>query len=317
MSIYTGYIYNITNEINGHTYIGKTNNLVRRWKEHCYGNGRTAILDKAFKKYGLEHFVFDIIAQIPFDNIEELNAVLNQLEAYYIALYDTFNNGYNATAGGDGTSFYHHSEETKKKISQSQIGKTLSEEHKEKCRVANLGNHHTDKAKKAIRQALLHRDYSIYDRVANKLKGRTRDHEMIMKAAKKRRKPVLQYDLQGNFIKEYPGIKFVDGFEGKNISACCHGKLISTQGYIWRYKECEEIPKNIDIPIKRANMKKAVCQYSKSGEYITEYSSITEAAKAVGTTANKICQCLKGTQKTSKGFMWKYKKEVEVKDAVQ
>lgn len=255
---YTGYIYSITNEINGHTYIGKTNDLVRRWKEHCYGHGGTAILNKAFKKYGIEYFVFDIIAQIPFDNIEELNNVLSQLEVYYIALYDTFNNGYNATAGGDGISFYHHSEETKRKISQSQVGKILSEEHKEKCRIANLGNHHTDKAKKAIRQALLHRDHSIYDNIANKLKGRTRDHEMIMKAAKKRRKPVLQYDLQGNFVREYPGVKFVNGFEGKSISACCRGKLGSTQGYIWRFKETEDFPKKIEVNIKRTTYKKEV-----------------------------------------------------------
>lgn len=255
---YTGYIYSITNEINGHTYIGKTNDLVRRWKEHCYGHGGTAILNRAFKKYGIEHFVFDIVAQIPFDNIEELNNVLSQLEVYYITLYDTFNNGYNATAGGDGISFYHHSEETKEKLRQIQKEKWLNPELRNKMATAAVGYHHTEDARNRITQALLHRNPSIYDRIANRLKGRTRDHEMIMKAAKKRRKPVLQYDLQGNFIQEYPGIKFVEGFEGKNISACCHGKLGSTQGYIWRFKEAEDFPKKIEVNIKRTTYKKEV-----------------------------------------------------------
>ena len=48
--MYIGYIYKITNKINGKSYIGKTNNIIRRWKEHKYGHGGTAILSKAFIK---------------------------------------------------------------------------------------------------------------------------------------------------------------------------------------------------------------------------------------------------------------------------
>lgn len=50
--MYIGYIYKITNKINGKSYIGKTNNLIRRWNEHKSGKGGTAILSKAFIKYG-------------------------------------------------------------------------------------------------------------------------------------------------------------------------------------------------------------------------------------------------------------------------
>ena len=258
MSEYTGYIYSITNEINGKSYIGKTNDLVRRWKEHYYGKDNTAILNNTFKKYGLEHFVFDIVAQIPFDSIEELNDVLAQLEMYYIELYDIYHNGYNATIGGDGISGYKQSPETTEKIRQANLGRTLTEEHKAKCRITNLGNHHTEKAKEAIRQALLHRDHSIYERIAEKRRGVKRDPNVIMKGAVKRGKPILQYDLQGNFINEYPGIKFIEGFEGKSISACCHGKLGSTQGYIWRFKDSEDFPKKIEVNIKRRTYRKEV-----------------------------------------------------------
>ena len=53
-------------------------------------------------------------------------------------------------------------------------------------------------------------------------------------------KPVLQFDLQDNFIKEYPSIKQVEretGFLQQNISKCCKGKLKTAYNYIWRYKE--------------------------------------------------------------------------------
>lgn len=307
MGRFVGYIYSITNEINGHAYIGKTNNLVRRWKEHCYGHGGTAILNKAFKKYGIEHFIFDIVAQIPFDSIEELNDALNQLEMYYIALYDTLNNGYNATAGGDGTSFYHHSEQTKRKISQSQIGKILSEEHKRKCRVANLGNHHTEKAKEAIRQALLHRDSSVYDRVANKLRGRTRNHDMIMRGAAKRRKPILQYDLQGNFVKEWEGASCIEGFERANIEACCKGKISRSQGFIWKHKEGNNYPLKIDVPSNRSSMKRAVLQYDMSNNVIGEYSTVNKAAEIAKMSRGKLCKYLQKGGYVTSNYILKYK----------
>jgi group I intron endonuclease len=258
MNGFTGYIYSITNLLNGHTYIGKTNDVDRRWKEHRYGHGGTAILNKAFKKYGLDNFLFNVVAEIPFDSIEELNDILAQLEVYYIELYNTFYNGYNATIGGDGTSGYKQSSETTEKIRQANLGRVVSEETREKISASKTGIGHTKETKEKISKALLHRDPVIYEKMAEKLRGKVRDHEMIMRAAEKRRKPVLQYDLDGNFIAEYPGIIFIDGFEGKNISACCHGKLNSTQGYIWRFKKDDNFPRKIEVNIKRRTYRKEV-----------------------------------------------------------
>lgn len=52
--------------------------------------------------------------------------------------------------------------------------------------------------------------------------------------------PVMQYDLNGNFIKEFKtirdAIKEVDAHLS-NIYACCKGKIKTCKGYIWRYKE--------------------------------------------------------------------------------
>lgn len=56
----------------------------------------------------------------------------------------------------------------------------------------------------------------------------------------KKSKPVLQYDLNDNLVKEYPSIRQVEretGFANQHISACCKGKLKQAYGYIWKYKE--------------------------------------------------------------------------------
>lgn len=53
-------------------------------------------------------------------------------------------------------------------------------------------------------------------------------------------KPVIQYDLNGNYIKEYPSAHEIErqlGFDNGHISKCCNGKLKKTYGYIWRFKE--------------------------------------------------------------------------------
>lgn len=66
----------------------------------------------------------------------------------------------------------------------------------------------------------------------------------IERAAKKRingkkSKPVLQYGLQDNLIKEYPSIHQAareTGFNQGHISECCNGKRKTAHGFKWRYK---------------------------------------------------------------------------------
>ena len=60
------------------------------------------------------------------------------------------------------------------------------------------------------------------------------------RSAKNRSKAVLQFDLQGILIKEYPSTKQVErelGFAQGYIVNCCNGKFKTAYGYKWRYKE--------------------------------------------------------------------------------
>ena len=55
-----------------------------------------------------------------------------------------------------------------------------------------------------------------------------------------KRKPVLQYDLDGNFIKEWKSIIDAEReleYKKSHISQCCKGKIKTSHGYIWRYRD--------------------------------------------------------------------------------
>ena len=95
-------IYKITNQTNGVAYVGQSINIYRRWREH-----KRAAKDKKKKEYysdfgtalrtlGSEQFTFEIVEECSAD-------ILNEREVYWIAHFDTYNNGYNQTKGGKGT----------------------------------------------------------------------------------------------------------------------------------------------------------------------------------------------------------------------
>ena len=94
------HVYKITNNINGDSYIGVTSNVEKRFKVHAqrYLNKNdkeyNKLLYKAFRKYGIENFKFEII-----EEILEIENAFNR-EIYYIDLYNTEKCGYNETYGG-------------------------------------------------------------------------------------------------------------------------------------------------------------------------------------------------------------------------
>jgi group I intron endonuclease len=114
-----GYIYRITNKINGKCYIGESqiDDIEKRWSSHIRSfksdkKGCPA-LKSAVNKYGLENFRFDII-------IICFNESCFEMEKLYIKKYNSLvPNGYNISPGGQFGSFkgWHHTQQTKKKIS--------------------------------------------------------------------------------------------------------------------------------------------------------------------------------------------------------
>lgn len=91
-------IYKITNLINGHSYIGLSTNIEKRWSYHKtqynWEREKNKSLYQAFIKYGIDNFKFEVLEEC---SVEQLS----EKEIYYINKYDTFKNGYNSTTGGE------------------------------------------------------------------------------------------------------------------------------------------------------------------------------------------------------------------------
>lgn len=70
--------------------------------------------------------------------------------------------------------------------------------------------------------------------------------ENILKACEKNKVKVMQFDLQGNYIKTWNSILEAKEFYGlksnSGIVACCQGKYKKSHGFIWKYAE-EKIKK--------------------------------------------------------------------------
>lgn len=93
-----GFIYKITNTINGKSYIGQTiQNVKERFYQHCATKCSRAVsnmaIHRAIKKYGKSNFTVEVIEEID-------SANLNDRERYWIKYYNSYNNGYNSTKGG-------------------------------------------------------------------------------------------------------------------------------------------------------------------------------------------------------------------------
>lgn len=104
-----GYIYKITNKINGKIYVGQTiKNYEERFRQHRLNYNKEyfsqIVLYKAFKKYGIENFSFEMIEEVEREKLDER-------EKYWIEYYNSYFNGYNSTLGGRLVELYNWDEE--------------------------------------------------------------------------------------------------------------------------------------------------------------------------------------------------------------
>lgn len=102
------YIYVITNQINQKQYVGKTNRDIQtRFQEHCRQSNlqqnEQRPLYNAMNKYGVENFTIALLEQC-----SEKDAATKEI--YWIGKLNTYEQGYNATLGGDSKQYYNYQE---------------------------------------------------------------------------------------------------------------------------------------------------------------------------------------------------------------
>lgn len=136
------------------------------------------------------------------------------------------------------------------------------------------GKHHSDETKEILRKTR-----EKYKDDIKKLLG----------------KPVYQFDLNGNFIREYPTIRDAEeqtGIDHSVISRVCLRKLNYTHGYTWAFKdECgdfnkfkEQFLSKLEEKHRNASkhLRKSTELYDLSDNFIAHFESAAELAKQFG-----------------------------------
>jgi group I intron endonuclease len=252
-------IYKTTNLINGKIYIGQDKNN----NPNYFGSGD--LIKKSIKKYGKKNFIKDILCVC--DTIDELN----NKEKYYITEYNTTdkNIGYNITIGGtNGTMLNRkHSKEMREKMKISALGKKKSESHCKNIGLSKKGRIISDEEKRrrskysplrGVKKGQL--SFEVRKKISNSKKGKTHSKETKEKMSKshmgiknsfygkkhsedyllKKRKPIIQLDIEGNILNEWPSITEASThlkITCSSISYMLNGKYKTAGGFKFKYKK--------------------------------------------------------------------------------
>ena len=191
----------------GKVYIGITGlSVEKRWKNGVnYRNCRHFY--NAILKYGWDNIKHEIL----FTELTKEQAESKEVELIELYNSDNSNYGYNIQHGGN-ISCGVHSEETKAKQSKAAKEMWKRKGFKEEWISKRVGKKKSKDCKK--KQSI-----AAMNRTDNK-------------------RQVLQYDLDGNFIKKYKGMREAERETGANASSImrtCQGKQKTSGGYIWKY----------------------------------------------------------------------------------
>jgi len=264
-------------------YIGQTTNMKDRINRHIY----KAKANPQLK--GKNEIIRDLIANNltpTYDIIETCNDNnWAEREIYWIDYYQKLHGIENVTAGGESSVFKRgvtawnkgltgiYTDESRARMAEAKLGTKASEETKRKMSLAQTGRTHTEESIEKMRE---------------------------------RATPVLQYDLEGNFIKEYRSIRIaLEDFENNpEIGMCCTGKIRSSGGYVWKYKTSEEFPLKIDS-CNTTPKSNPIIQMDLDKNGIKIWGSAKECAKETGYNIGNIRMAAKA-ESLYRGFYWKY-----------
>lgn len=121
-------------------------------------------------------------------------------------------------------------------------------------------------------------------------------------------KKIKQYDLEGNFVREFDSIKeaaLITNSNKSQISNCCRNLAFSANRFRYSFSNQELI---LDINEKNKTNKRKVFQYTKNMLFIKEWNCVADAARFYNTPDTNIFSVIHGKSKSAIGFIWKYPK---------
>lgn len=259
-----GVVYEMLNQFTNKKYIGVTTQLLEtRIKQHFQeaywekGDNYNSKLNKAIRKYGKDSFIYSIIEEVD-------SLILFDREIYWIQYYNSYNQGYNSTPGGEG----YHKYDQNLIYQYWQEGKTAGEickllscnsevvttallkhgiTHNEiKFRSYNMAN-------KDVILSYWEQGYSvqqIYYKANSKQSTIKRilmlngipEIDIINRGRSHRKTtPIKQFDLNGNYIQSFNSIKEANLYLGVDVKSSQISYVLSDKypnrktayGYIW------------------------------------------------------------------------------------
>lgn len=270
MTAKTYCVYVHRNTVNGKQYCGITSQKPEyRWRD---GDGYThnTHFQRAVQKYGWDAFEHIILR----DGLSHQEA--NAIEQEYILEHCLTDQrfGYNQTLGGDGTVGYTHTEETRRKMSESRTGHGCSPETCLKISEKNSGERNgmygatpwnkgvpmpdetRAKVSKNRRGKTVGESHPMYGKkhTEESIKKMSESHKGVapwnkgikMNIRPKNARRVGMFNDDGVLLKEFDSMTNAAADVGgcrRNISACCHGRVKHASGYVWKYldKEVETV----------------------------------------------------------------------------
>jgi group I intron endonuclease len=253
-----GIIYCVERVKTGKKYIGQHLGTI---DDNYWGSG--SAISKAIKKYGKKAFKKYTLEECDIE-------ALNEREKYWIKHYNTFlGEGYNMDDGGKSNNGYWATLDSNKKaeIHEKRLN-NRPDDFKERCKLAAKNrdfSYLSEKLKNRIyTKETIHKmsesakKRGVIEENLQKAWEAKRGSKLtpeqcanISKATKgkkksfrteehksKLRKPVKQFDLQGNFIKLHKSVSSAGlevGVDYTGISNCAKGKLKTSGGFKWEW----------------------------------------------------------------------------------
>ena len=325
-----GFIYITTNMVNGKRYLGqKSFDEWNKWKTYL-GSGK--VFKNALKAYGKENFSRNIVCFCYSE--EELNKVEYDLSVFLNVVENQ--DWYNLEYGGNGCSGYHHTEETKKYLSEIFSGENhpwygrhhskeskrkMSESHKG-TEPANKGKQATEETKQKLREARKNRP-PISEETREKMRmahSGEKNHNYGKSLSEETRKKISEnhVDVSGKNNPNYGkprseetkrkiSEKAKERYKDKTKHPT-YGRHLSDEQK-QRLSECAKQRVGEKNPNYGKGM--AVVQLTLDGEFISEYVSSHVAEKVTGVNNATIYDKCKHKTKTqiAGGYLWMSKEE--------
>jgi len=276
-------VYVHTNKINGKKYVGQTSmGIEKRWGKNGVGylgkiNGkyRQTLFARAILKYGWDNFQHEVIE----NNLTKEDA--DSLEKSLIKKLNTTNSkyGYNCKEGGSNGK---HSEESKRKMSETHKKIKVSEETRMKISESNKGRIVTEETRKKISKALSGENNPMY--------GRQLSEEHRKK---------ISYANKGRVPSDEERRKMSEAAKGENNHF--YGRHHSEE----TKRKMSESRMGKLIGAKHSSSIRVV-QYDLQGCLLKIWDCIRDAERELMISKGNISKCCRGKTKTAGGFIWKY-----------